>query len=142
MADPCGQERGQLLKRFTESYFKTVAQVVVGEPPADFKNMAGREKSGRLQKAGASELVEGEAGEIDSGVEAEEDGEGTGRVFVCVCERGSDAWKARRVQRGNGRGSSRRLGTGSVVICRARPRGGSRKRPRNSWRTGLGLVPD
>ena len=84
MADPCGQERGQLLKRFTESYFKTVAQVVVGEPPADFKNMAGREKSGRLQKAGASELVEGEAGEIDSGVEAEEDGEGTGRVFVCV----------------------------------------------------------
>eukprot|EP00434_Breviolum_minutum_P044199 symbB.v1.2.039448.t1/scaffold6570.1/size16995/3 len=31
------EERSQLLKRFTENYFKTVAQVVMGEPPADFK---------------------------------------------------------------------------------------------------------
>ncbi|CAJ1448713.1 unnamed protein product, partial [Effrenium voratum] len=31
------EERAQLLKRFTEGYFKTVAQVVMGEPPQDFK---------------------------------------------------------------------------------------------------------
>ncbi|CAK9115924.1 unnamed protein product [Durusdinium trenchii] len=31
------EERSQLLKRFSENYFKTVAEVVMGEPPADFK---------------------------------------------------------------------------------------------------------
>jgi len=31
------EERSQLLKRFTENYFKTVAKVVMGEPPSAFK---------------------------------------------------------------------------------------------------------
>ncbi|CAE7238445.1 Hnrnpu [Symbiodinium necroappetens] len=37
------EEREQLIKRFADSCYKTVAQVVMGEPPADFKDKVHKE---------------------------------------------------------------------------------------------------